>query len=392
MFHLPRGSKVRPVAGNVLMSLVLGALQLRAAAPPVVISEGALQGSRRELAEGVSVCTWARGTAAAMTFTFDDGTRDHAEFVGPLLERHGFRGTFYVVTGTLGNGQGNLGTWAMFQAMDVRGHEVASHCVTHPSLPTLPEGDEKTPETVRFELAKAKADVEAHTGKPCISLAYPFCARSESVDALSREYYLANRNGGLDADHPNWNPSSQPSWMNLTSFTPLFSEARSLKGDAAVLARTKVALGAAIPQKAWAILMTHAVVPFAQIATYGGWQTQSLEWFSELCDWVKAREQSGEYWVATMGEVTRYTQERDAVRLEGVTVRNGGFRIQLEDGLDRRIFNQPLTIAVRIPSDWKAVKIEQPKQPTLSLSLKDKEAHLLLIPIVPGSGEVKIHP
>jgi len=345
----------------------------------------------RELDGRISVSTWYQGAECAMSFTFDDGTKDHSLYVKPILEARKFKGTFFAVTGWLDSGQGNAGTWAMLQELDGLGHEIASHCVTHPALPQLPEGLDTTPGTARYELAHAKAEIEARLKKPVISLAYPFTARSEAVDALAGSYYLANRNGGLDADHPVWNPSHSPQWMNLTSFTPRFPAVRnSPKDDLPVLERTKSALESAIPQRGWAILMTHAVVPFAQLATYGGWETQSTEWFTDLCDWLQVKRNSGAMWIDTMGNVTRYIRERDAARLELSEATEKEIRFSLVDGLDRRIFNQPLSVAVQIPANWKRVHVDQPSQRPQTISLKRKSARTLWLQMVPGSGTVHI--
>ncbi len=67
------------------------------------------------------------GKRAALSLTYDDGMDCHLDLVGPSLEDHGFRGTFYTpVNATL---MGRMDEWA---ALSQRGHELGNHTLFHP--------------------------------------------------------------------------------------------------------------------------------------------------------------------------------------------------------------------------------------------------------------------
>lgn len=85
-----------------------------------------------------------------MTFclTFDDGLKSHADIVAPLLEEYGWRGTFNVPVGMIGNGVasltpaeqqdlcilsgvGSLMTWDDVKMLLARGHCVYPHAFRH---------------------------------------------------------------------------------------------------------------------------------------------------------------------------------------------------------------------------------------------------------------------
>jgi len=344
----------------------------------------------RALDQRISVLTWKDGAQSALTLTFDDGTQDHATYALPILNSHGIKGTFFVITGNLGSGNWHDGTWDQFKAIDAAGHEIGSHTVTHPHLTQLQEGSETQVGTCRYELARAKADIEAHTGKPCVSVAYPYCDRSAAVDAITNSYYLAARNGGLDAGHPVWIPSSGPTWMNLTSYTPSFNARTSPQDDLPELALAESALAAAIPQQGWSVLMSHAVVPFDQIAGYGGYESQSTQWFTLLCDWIQSRIRSTEIWADTMGTITRYIRERDAARLDASTQTDSEISFTLVDGLDGALYDQPLTLEVRVPGGWTRVRVRQQDGSEATQSLSGAASQSLRLQARPGGGAIRI--
>ena len=46
--------------------------------------------------EPLQICQFKDDKDAALSLTFDDGTRDHLLYALPRLERYGFKGTFYI--------------------------------------------------------------------------------------------------------------------------------------------------------------------------------------------------------------------------------------------------------------------------------------------------------
>ncbi len=109
--------------------------------------------------------------------TFDDGYRDFAEQAWPLLERHGFAATVFVVTAAAGHtsawdaarGQAApLMGWDEIRALHARGVEFGSHTHTHAALCGLSNA-----ELVR-ELVRSRALLEEQVGEPVSAVAYPY--------------------------------------------------------------------------------------------------------------------------------------------------------------------------------------------------------------------------
>ena len=91
-------------------------------------------------AGGADPGTFPGGATAAVSLTYDDGLDPHLAVVGPLLDAHGMKGTFF-----LSNFEGVDHQWALpnlkdplnarhmaWQAMGQKGHELAGHTVNHP--------------------------------------------------------------------------------------------------------------------------------------------------------------------------------------------------------------------------------------------------------------------
>jgi peptidoglycan/xylan/chitin deacetylase (PgdA/CDA1 family) len=81
-------------------------------------------------AAGVEVGLWAPATPAAAALTFDDGGAS-ALRAAEALERHGWRGHFFITTGRLG-ASGFLDAAGVRELAD-RGHAVGGHSHSHPT-------------------------------------------------------------------------------------------------------------------------------------------------------------------------------------------------------------------------------------------------------------------
>jgi sialate O-acetylesterase len=70
---------------------------------------------------------WPDGRRCAVSLTYDDALPVHYEHVGPRLEAHGLRGTFYL--NIAGDPLRNFERWRELAA---RGHELGNHTLFHP--------------------------------------------------------------------------------------------------------------------------------------------------------------------------------------------------------------------------------------------------------------------
>lgn len=67
-----------------------------------------------------------------IVITFDDGYKDNWATAVPILEKYGFKATFFIVTGRVG--EPDYMSWQDLQAMQAKGMEIGSHTVNHYTL------------------------------------------------------------------------------------------------------------------------------------------------------------------------------------------------------------------------------------------------------------------
>lgn len=110
--------------------------------------------------------------------TFDDGYQDNFDNAIPLLQKYGMTGTFYVISGMVGNAA--FMTWGELMTMEKDGMEIGAHTVHHPFLTRLPILKALS------EIWLSKRDIQNHLGVDVRTFAYPYNDRNATVEELVR--------------------------------------------------------------------------------------------------------------------------------------------------------------------------------------------------------------
>lgn len=98
--------------------------------------------------------------------TFDDSRKEHSTLVAPLLEKYGFRASFFVMTVTIGK-KGYLSAGDI-QYLHKQGNNIGAHTWDHPHLLKTGQMD------VEKQIIKPRSVLEKITGSPVTTFAYPF--------------------------------------------------------------------------------------------------------------------------------------------------------------------------------------------------------------------------
>ena len=127
------------------------------------------------------------GLGKALTFSYDDGVEQDAELIR-ILNEHGMKGTFNLNSGLYapeghkwpaGQVHRRMTRKACMALYGGSGHEVAVHCLTHASLPELPQSAMVT------EIMEDRANLERDFGGVIRGMAYPFGTYNDAaVEAL----------------------------------------------------------------------------------------------------------------------------------------------------------------------------------------------------------------
>jgi peptidoglycan/xylan/chitin deacetylase (PgdA/CDA1 family)/glycosyltransferase involved in cell wall biosynthesis len=143
----------------------------------------------------------------SVILTIDDGYAEIATLVAPILRRHEFPATVFLVSGKIGShndwtndkslAERPLMSWPAIKAIGYQGIRFGAHTQTHPRLTDIPTAQ------ARAEIAGSKADLERELQRPVTTFAYPYGEYDEQVEALVAE---AGFLGGctVDGDVNSW--------------------------------------------------------------------------------------------------------------------------------------------------------------------------------------------
>ena len=168
---------------------------------------------------------WGPGFQAAVSLTYDDGIANHLDLAMPMLEAHGFRGTFYLITAA-GHLAERRSDW---QAAFRRGHEIGNHTARHPgwdirnAAPDAPRLEQFGPADIEREVGEAADWLDQAIGPdPGRTFAYPYAQnfigpdrRVEPYLAAVRRHCAGSRLGGGTSPNP---PQADPYTLRGFSF------------------------------------------------------------------------------------------------------------------------------------------------------------------------------
>ena len=320
------------------------------------------QGGNSQPADSLyKVSTWYGFRKTAVSFTFDDGSPNQYSKAIPLFNEFEVNLTLFIVTESSWAWPAN---WSVLQNAADKGHEIASHTVTHTSFAEIDDSLEN------IELEESQKEINNHiTGQQCITMAYPFCVTGNK--SICRQYYIAARicSGVIE-------PSTPPDFMAISSI--ICGSEGSVRTSGDFINRADSAL----QSRGWCIYLIHGV------DNDGGWSSVSSEVLRETLQYMS--EHPNDYWVDTFGNVARYIKERDAACIKELSVQDNSISIQVSDTLDDKIFNYPISIRRLLPEDWTSCKVAQNGQPVEAQIREEDDTRYIQFEVIPDKGEVVI--
>ncbi len=138
----------------------------------------------------LSLYTPAQFNRGIVSLTFDDGWLNQYTAGLSLLDKHNAKATFYIISSTFLDNANypDYMNQAEIQALQNDGHEIGSHTVTHPHLPTL------TATQLDQELGNSKTSLQSAFGlNAAINFATPYGEYNAAVITGIQKYYRSHR-------------------------------------------------------------------------------------------------------------------------------------------------------------------------------------------------------
>ncbi|NDV81992.1 polysaccharide deacetylase family protein [Bacteroides sp. 51] len=272
----------------------------------------------------VYVAKYKEDKLCAISYTYDDGMKEHYTLVFPEMEKRKMKGTFWVngISINIDNEavrDTGRASWPELKEMAIKGHEISNHGWSHANLTKI------SPDEVKVEIGKNDSIILANTGIPSRTFCYPYNARNEEVTALASEGRVGTRTRQFAMSYK-LSPEDFDRWVNTLLET-----------------------------KDWGVAMIHGI-------TYGYDAFTSPDILWNHFDQVKALEDS--IWVGTFHDVGAYLKEFEELECE-ITRKGSKITITPHLALDKELFNEPLTMVVEEEGLKKVSAIQGEKELTV---------------------------
>jgi peptidoglycan/xylan/chitin deacetylase (PgdA/CDA1 family) len=121
-----------------------------------------------------------------IVLTFDDGYLDNYENALPVLVKHKFPATFFIITQFAEDKRPGYMNWDQVEQLAIEGMEIGSHTVNHREL------NSRSLAYLETEIAGSKAMIESRIGTPVKSFCYPASKYdARTIEVLRSDSYLA---------------------------------------------------------------------------------------------------------------------------------------------------------------------------------------------------------
>ncbi len=287
----------------------------------------------------VAVCRFLDDKDAAVSLSFDDGSVDHLSHAAPLLEKYGYRGTFYAVikwteaatNGTAASPTRRYLTWDGLRKLADAGHEIGNHSMTHYQLFKAKDRAE-----LEKEIVAPLAIFQEHLGFQPLTFCYPGNGKTAEIVTLTEETHLGSLKGH-----------------------------RRMVGDQHYdLDKNAAWLDELIARKQSDNAMFHGIVPDG-----GGWRPfADISVFDGVLKQFKERQQK--LWVCPVIDLVAYQQAAKAAKV-ATAMDKGAFRISVNypESTAETVRRSPLSLRIAdCPDHWRILPqgpTEEKEPPTL---------------------------
>ncbi len=291
-----------------------------------------------------------------VSLTFDDGYPSQFRIALPLLKKRNLSATFYVITGNIDSTIKSL-----IQENVSADYEIGSHSVTHPDLSKISNAE------VDRELLDSKTYLKKYYGiNAGLTMSYPYGVYSSSIIHMAQSIYMAAR-------------STDPGYNSFYSLNRFALRAYGFD-DKTGINRANLRINFAIQNHLWLVEMIHAI----DNGTYLSLDSTTL---SDHLDYIENAEQ--DIWCSNVENVIKYFDESKRAQVECDLCNDTIYKIRLNDYLNDSIYNQPLSLRIKVPGNWDSVSISGINKFRTEYNNKSK---FILFNALPDNKEITVRP
>lgn len=264
----------------------------------------------------------------------------------------------------------NMLTWDKIRSFAAKGHEFASHTITHPRLAILDSLN------IVYELEGSRTDILEQLGeKHVFSAECPYGTEDERVMRFAYRYYPALRNRMPESFLMELNRGSRKSPVNkeieyvqwqrgALSSTPMQNMKAWVDTTAAM-------------NNIWLVLVFHGVDGI-------GWEALSGSDLRIYYNYLKSKEER--LWVATFGDVARYMRERMNAGIISAKAK-GTLEVRITHNLGKE-YDYPLTLKTYVSGNSENISIKQGTHEIKFIPGKDEKGFFVRYNASPNSEPV----
>ena len=311
----------------------------------------------QSVSQPYEVGRWQGFRTAAVSYTFDDLLSSHLTIAVPMFDEFGFQLTLFVVTSWVSD-------WEGLQNAASKGHEIASHTVSHLHLNELSFDFEQS------ELKDSQDTINVHiTGQKCATFAYPYCYVARTY--LVEQYYIAAR---VCTDRIE--PKTPSDFMRIAGIVV------GPRGPVKTSGDFKWKADAAALSKGWCVYLVHG------IDDDGGYSPISSNVLRASLEYLKANPDI--FWVAPFGNVVKYIRERNSAAVNEISNQGDKIVVHVTDTMDDSLYNVPLTVRRPLPDGWTGAKVVQNSNTITSQIVDVHSEKYIQFDVIPDHGDITI--
>lgn len=314
-----------------------------------------------------TIAPWLNGKKAALSLTFDDAINGQFTIAVPMLNKYGFRSTFFIISNFV---QPQLKSWQPVVEAADSGHEIANHTLAHPHLHSL------VTDSIAYQFTACNKNISEHIPlQSSFTMAYPYGDGGNNTDSeqvvrnVASQYFT-----GARATRNNKLPYNTCHFANATD--DYFKVNSDMIADSVSQSLFTAHLDETITAGGWYVPTYHGIE--------NGWIIVKKEAFAQQLAEVNKRK--NDLWIATFGEVIKYVRERDCTKLSIAFENRRKIEFKLSDTLgNNQVYNQPLTIQLTV----NGYEVKSIQQGNNRLPF-NKQGNIISFNAVPGSDKIML--